>query len=323
MDQKNKLFAPRKHKRGVGEKESFSPITIFMLVVLTIYVLSMLFIIFWTLLTSVKYHVDFETNKLGFPRPASPHNSKVIWGWRISNYFHVFKEFFVEPNIETSPGVFELVRVGMGKMFLYAFVYAAGCAFTKALVPMLTAYMCARFNYFFSKVVHTIVIITMILPIVGSLPSELRLAKALGLYDELWGLWIMRGNFLGMYFLVFYGNFKVMPMAYTEAAKIDGASNLQVLLQIILPLVKNTFLTIFLLHFISFWNDYNTPLIYMPSYPTIAYGLYDVTTNTRQQMSQTPYRMAAAVLMLIPIMIIFLLSHNRLLGNLTVGGIKG
>ena len=126
MDQKNKLFAPRKHKRGVGEKESFSPITIFMLVVLTIYVLSMLFIIFWTLLTSVKYHVDFETNKLGFPRPTSPHNSKVIWGWRISNYFHVFKEFFVEPNIETSPGVFELVRVGMGKMFLYAFVYAAG-----------------------------------------------------------------------------------------------------------------------------------------------------------------------------------------------------
>jgi multiple sugar transport system permease protein len=133
----------------------------------------------------------------------------------------------------------------------------------------------------------------------------------------------MRGNFLGMYFLIFYGGFKALPMAYSEAAKIDGAGNMDVLVKIILPLVKNTFFTIFILHFIAFWNDYNTPLVYMPSYPTIAYGLYFVTNNSVNGMSATPMRMAASMLMLIPILVLFLTFHKRLLGNLTVGGIKG
>ena len=66
MQKQNKLFTPKKHKRGVGEVESFSPVTIFMLVVLTLYVLSMFFIIIWTVITSLKYHVDFNTNKIWF-----------------------------------------------------------------------------------------------------------------------------------------------------------------------------------------------------------------------------------------------------------------
>lgn len=319
----NLNFKPRKHVRGVGEKESFSPITVAMLVVLCLYVFSMLFIVCWTLLTSVKHDLDFDTNILGLPREYIEKYPNRTFGWQFSNYITVYSKFFVRKNIEVEPGVVQKMQFSMGLMFWYAFVYAIGCAFTKALVPMLTAYMCAKFPYKFSKIIHTIVIVTMILPIVGSLPSELRLAKRLGLYDQIWGLWIMRGNFLGMYFLVFYGNFKVLPAAYTEAAKIDGASNFAVLWRIILPLVKNTFFTIFLLHFISFWNDYNTPLIYMPSYPTIAYGLYEVTSTTQNEMSSTPMRMAAAVQMLVPILVIFLIFHDKLLGNLTVGGIKG
>ena len=319
-------FKPRKHKRGVGEKEGFTPITVAMLVVLCVYVISIFLLIFWTFITSVKHHLDFDENILGFPqshliRPDGTPGRKL--GWQFSNYITVYKYFFVRKDIEID-GVVQKVEFGMPKMFWYAFLYASGCALTKALVPMLTAYTCAKFPYKFSKILHTIVIVTMILPIVGSLPSELRIAKRLGLYDEIWGLWIMRGNFLGMYFLVFYGNFKAMPMAYSEAAKIDGAGNFDVLIRIILPLVKNTFFTIFLLHFIAFWNDYNTPLIYMPSYPTIAYGLYEITAkSTQNEMSEVPMKMAAAMQMLVPILVIFLLFHDKLLGNLTVGGIKG
>lgn len=45
-------------------------------------------------------------------------------------------------------------------------------------------------------------------------------------------------SFLGMYFLVFYSIFKAMPNGYTEAAKVDGAGNLRILLQIVMPLVR-------------------------------------------------------------------------------------
>ena len=225
-----------KGKDGEG-REKFTPLTITMLVVLCIYVFTMVFLIGWTLVTSVKHEWDFADNVLGFPSEE--------WGWHFENYKVVFENFFLTVT-QMRDGVPTPVDITFAWMFIYAFIYSVGCAFFKALVPMLTAYMCAKFNYWYSKVIHTIVIVTMILPIIGSLPAEIRMAKFFGLYDRLWGLWIMRGNFLGMYFLIFYGGFKALPMAYSEAAKIDGAGNMDVLVKIILPLVKNTFFTIFI-----------------------------------------------------------------------------
>jgi len=149
------------------------------------------------------------------------------------------------------------------------------------------------------------------------------MAKAIGLFDHIWGLWIMKANFLGMYFLVFYNMFKQLPMAYTEAAKIDGAGNMSVLIKIVLPLVRNTFFTVMLINFIGFWNDYQTPLIYLPSFPTIALGMYHMASTTENGLSTVPMRMTGAMLMLIPILVLFLAFHKRLLGNLTIGGIKG
>ena len=152
----------------------------------------------------------------------------------------------------------------------------------------------------------------MILPIVGSLPAELQMAKNTGLYDSIWGLWIMKANFLGMYFLVFYDGFKGLSMTYTEAAKIDGVSA-----------VKNIFFTVMLVNFIGFWNDYQVPLLYMPSYPTVAYGMYNMANTRENNLSSVPMRMTGAMLMFIPIFTLFLIFQKRLLGNLTVGGIKG
>ena len=78
-------------------------------------------------------------------------------------------------------------------------------------------------------------------------------------------------------------------MAYTEAACIDGAGNLSVLLRIILPLSRNTFFTVMLINFITFWNDYQTPLIYMPSKPTVAYGMFVIANATDARAVHDPY----------------------------------
>lgn len=287
-------------------REHFTPVTIVMLVFLIIYSISLFSPLLWGALTAFKNQSDFRVNIIGLPKQ---------WVW---NFSFVFSKFTV--SVQTANG--EKI-VGMGMMYVNSILYSVGCAFFQTLVPCLTAYMCARFKYKFSKIVHTTVIITMILPIVGALPAEIQMAKSLMLYDHVWGLWIMKANFLGMYFLVFYGMFKSLPMAYTEAAKIDGAGNLTVLLRIVMPLVRNTFLTVMVINFIGFWNDYQTPLIYMPSHPTVALGMYYMASTTLNALSTVPMRMAGAMLMLIPILIVFLLTHKRLLGNLTMGGIKG
>lgn len=300
---KNKFFRKR---NGEKKREKFNVLTIVMLVVLCLYALSLIGLMCWGLLTSFKTHADFRLNKLGLPKE---------WVWNFGEVFNLF-EVYIDTDTGRQP-------VGMDLMFVYGFLYALGCSFFATLVPCLTAYHCARFPYKFSKVIHTTVIVVMILPVVGSLPSEIQMAKFFGLYDQIWGLWVMKANFLGMYFLVMHGLFKSLPMAYTEAAKIDGASNISILVRIILPLVKNTFFTIMLINFITFWNDYNTPLVFMPSYPTISFGVFAMMNSTENGMSRVNMRMAASFLMLIPILIIFLSFHKRLLGNLTMGGLKG
>lgn len=287
-------------------KTKFSPFTIVLLIVLAAYVLSMFTLIGWALITSFKSPNDFRTNAIGMPE-------KFVW-----NYTFVYTKFYVSVLTESGMEV-----VYMETMFVYSILYSLGCAFFQTLVPCITAYLCARFNYKFSKIVYTAVIVVMILPIVGSLPAELQMAKNTGLYDSIWGLWIMKANFLGMYFLVFYDGFKGLSMTYTEAAKIDGASNIHILLAIVLPLVKNIFFTVMLVNFIGFWNDYQVPLLYMPSYPTVAYGMYNMANTRENNLSSVPMRMTGAMLMFIPIFTLFLIFQKRLLGNLTVGGIKG
>ena len=287
-------------------KTKFSPFTIVLLIVLAAYVLSMFTLIGWALITSFKSPNDFRTNAIGMPE-------KFVW-----NYTFVYTKFYVSVLTESGMEV-----VYMETMFVYSILYSLGCAFFQTLVPCITAYLCARFNYKFSKIVYTAVIVVMILPIVGSLPAELQMAKNTGLYDSIWGLWIMKANFLGMYFLVFYDGFKGLSMTYTEAAKIDGASNMHILLAIVLPLVKNIFFTVMLVNFIGFWNDYQVPLLYMPSYPTVAYGMYNMANTRENNLSSVPMRMTGAMLMFIPLFTLFLIFQKRLLGNLTVGGIKG
>lgn len=65
----------------------------------------------------------------------------------------------------------------------------------------------------------------------------------------------MAANMQGFYFFVMYSAFKAMPIGYSEAAKIDGASNGQILLAIAMPLIKNLFLTVLLINFVEYWNN--------------------------------------------------------------------
>lgn len=170
---------------------------------------------------------------------------------------------------------------------------------------------------------YVIVIVTMVLPIVGNYPSELQLLRTLNLYNTFWGVWLQKANFLGMYFLVFYAIFKNMPNDFAEAAQIDGASEFTIFFRIMLPLCATTFFTVMLIRFIEFWNDYQIPLLYMPSHPTLSYGLYSVYTSSSNELNNVPMRMASTIMVIIPIIVLFLCFKNRLMGNISMGGLKG
>ena len=296
----------------------FSPLTAIMLGILILFSVVLLGMLFWTVMTSFK-----SASFSGFKsKTASTYNlPKEL---HFENYIKVFESFYIE-GVAYPESVGGTRTVYIGEMFLYSILYCVGCSVIQTLVQCVTAYLCARFAYKLSKIVEYIVIIVMTIPIVGSLPAEITLSKDLGLYNHIYGMWVMKANFLGMYFLIFLAAFKSISMTYTEAAKIDGASNMCVMLKIIFPLVKNIIFTIILVNFIAYWKDYQTPMIYISAYPTVTYGLFRVIFDSSSSagMVSVPIRMTASIIVISPLIILFIIFQKRLLGNLTMGGIKG
>lgn len=285
--------------------QSFALIVFILLVVYTaVLVLPLL----WGVNLSLKTNSDALLKPFGLPSPFKP-----------ENYATVFNEFKV--SVEGANYVKTVYY--MENMLWFTFLYAVVCSFVNIAVVCLVSYVTARFDYKICTLVNGIVIVAMILPIVGSLPSELRIMKALGLYNSLWGMMVMKANFLGgTTFLIFNVNFKGMPKEYAEAASLDGAGNLTVLLKIMLPLAKTTFFTLWLLSFIQYWNDYQTPLIYFPSRPTLSYGLFLFTAETGQAAKDLPVKLAACYLLMLPILVVFVLFQKKLIGNVSMGGLK-
>lgn len=291
-----------------GQKRKFSTLSVVLFMLLIVYAITVIFSVYFILVTALKDVTDFDENFFGIPRIFSLDNIKEVLEYDIiRNRFGIrLKPMHFFPHI-----------------FLYTVLYSVGSAFFAALVPCITAYFVAKFNYKFSKILYALVVVVIIVPIIGNLPSTYRVLGALNLYDSIIGMYITKANFVNMWFLVFYAAFKSVPNDYMEAAYIDGASEFRVMATVMLPLVRNTFFTVVLIFFVDLWNDYTTPALFLPSHPTLAYMINSFANGTETGMTAVPIRMASCAIMVLPTLLIFVLFKNKLMGNLTMGGIKG
>ena len=293
------------------KRKRFSPFNIILFVLLTVQCLSILYLLYWGLITSVKFQSDFRVNMYGLPKGWP-------WEWNWGNFGDVFMKFYVPVKRGG-----DRVKVGMEYQFLYTIIYCFSGAITATMVPCFVAYCAAKYKFFFSKILEGIVLVTMVLPIVGNTASTLQFLNFFHLYDNIWLNFVTQFNFLGMYFLIFKSTFASLPEDYREAAYLDGANDYVILFRIMLPMVSKIIFTVMLLKFIAFWEDYQTPLLYVPNYPTVAYGVYYFSRVSQGELNTTPARMAAALLMAIPIIALYIAFKERLMGNLSMGGLKG
>lgn len=288
-------------------------------IVLAVYVIVLFGPILWAFFTSFKDRSEYAPlldpiyggNKLGVPQNWTAYNYQIGMNPR---YFY--------------GKALNGVRFGLPGLFVNSLLYAIGCAVTATAVPCFTAYVVARYHYRFSKVLYAVVIVVMALPIVGSLPSEIEVATQLGIRNTFPGIWIMKANFLGIYFLVFYAQFKQIPASYSEASSIDGASNLRTMFQIVLPQATGTISTVFLLNFVLFWNDYQTPMNYLQNNPVLALGMiqfFESTADisgTKMSIDIAPIKLAGTLFAALPIVLIALIFSRKLTSNISVGGLK-
>ena len=291
--------------------------------ILLLYALSMILVLLWGLITSLKNSADLDVgNYLGLPNLKWSREEAL----KLANYQGVFKDMSVKARSAFYSGSRYIVHTsntGFIGLVFNTIMYSIVGSLLASVVPAIVGYLCAKFKYKLSGIIYTVVIITMTIPIIGNTPATVNLLRSLGLYDTFMGYFIQRLGFGGMYFLMYYAFFLSFSDTYIEAAEIDGANHYAILLKIIIPLSLKMIGTVFLIMFVSYWNDYTTALMFMPTHPTLAYAIYLKAVGPDASVGSIPYKIAACMMLAIPILIIFVFFKDKIMGNLTMGGIKG
>lgn len=301
------------------------------LIVLAVYTFSIVLALAWGLNTSLKSARDFVDYGNLFGLPDLKLSKAECLQWR--NYTEVFKHFTVTVGSNYISGDTIIVKkgtYGFLDMFFFSLLYAGGGCIISTFVPCIMAYVCVKYPYKLSKIIYTVALLIMIIPIVGNFPSEITLLRRLGLYDSMLGNYIQKFNFTGMYFFVFYAFFESLPDSYAEAAEIDGASQSRILVRIIIPLTSKIIASVMLIMFITYWDDYTIPHLYLPSWPTLAYGVYDITRQGQygtgvanlKGADQPPAQMTVSMILALPILIVFITLKDKIMGNMSLGGLK-
>jgi multiple sugar transport system permease protein len=195
-------------------------------------------------------------------------------------------------------------------------VTVIGAVFSSATV----AYGFARMEFRGKQPLFLLMIATMALPGQVTMIPVFALFRWLGWYGTYLPLTVP--SFCGSAFYIFLLTqfYRTLPEELSEAARVDGASEWRIYWQIILPLAKPALATCALFQFLSTWNDFFGPLLYIndSSRYTLAYGLQQFLSNHGGEWSQL---MAAATLFTIPVIVLFFCAQRTFIqGISTTGG---
>jgi multiple sugar transport system permease protein len=190
----------------------------------------------------------------------------------------------------------------------------------------LVAYAFARLDFPKKEFLFKLVILSMLMPgVVLFIPSFL-LFNLLGWYGTYLPLWV--GAFFGNSFYIFITRqyMRSFPRELDEAATIDGCSRLGVYWRIILPLSKPVMTLMAVFTFMDVWNEFQGPLIYLndPAKFTLSIALnYFRQSLFSGQEPTTNLVMAASLLSVIPMLILYFFAQDELIGGIASVGLKG
>lgn len=275
-------------------------------VIFLIHGISLLLPFFWMMMTSFKGRLDYADSFLGLPEI-----------WRFENYTSIFEILKVEV-IKNG----QFYEYNVFNMLGNSLMLATFKSFFGLLSVVLCAYCVAKYDFKLRKLLFNINIFVMVIPIVGSLATTLTVYRQLGIYNNFLMYIIFPGGPFGFNFLLLYGAFKAIPNSYSEAVFIDGGGHLTVFLRVIIPIMLPTLSALYILSFIGLWNDYSASLIYLPSVPTLAYGLYLFQYDSAKYGASLPEVLAGFAICSIPSVVLFCSFQKVITKSLTVGGLK-
>jgi ABC-type glycerol-3-phosphate transport system permease component len=190
-----------------------------------------------------------------------------------------------------------------------------------AIATTVTSYTVARFNFVGKDLLVSIGIGAMLIPDLGSRSVVYKMYVDLHVIDT-WFVLFQFAMPFGLMFLIVYSMFKTTSTTYAEAAKMDGASELRIFLQIMVPMAKGVIGMMMVMNAIGAWNDFYTPYMYLPSVKTLALGIQELSEEAQMSSNFTELY-AAMVMAILPIIIVFVIMRDTIIDNAVAGGLKG
>ena len=240
--------------------------------------------------------------------------------------YHAPPIWFPSPRLWSNyPGA--LSQQPFGRFFINTLWYALPATVGTIISCAIPAYGFARFRWKGRDLLFYICLGTMMIPFQVQMIPLFITFKKLG--------WI--NTYLPLVVPAFFGNayfifllrqfFMTIPLELSDAARIDGCGEFGILWRVILPLARPALAVVGLFTFMSAWNDYLGPLIYLNNvklYP-VALGLQQLRANYHAagQRLVWPYLMAASTVVIAPILVLYFFTQRTFIEGITVTGIKG
>ncbi|HML20906.1 MAG TPA: carbohydrate ABC transporter permease [Aggregatilinea sp.] len=261
------------------------------LVIALIWAVPFIFMIF----TSLKYQPDI------FSTPAFAPPPKFAW----ENYTDAIERGDLTTSI-TNSLVIAVFKVPLG-----------------LLISSMAAFAIARLRVPYAKLILGLFVLGTMVPIQVALAPLFRIILSLGLLNTRVGV-ILPYIAFGIPYQVFmlYGFFVAIPRDLDEAARIDGASNLQIFLRIVLPLAKPALAALFVLDFVATWNEFAIALVILQRQSTWTVPLALQSFNTQYTSMYGPLN-AAIIITILPVLAVYLLFQRYFVEGIFTGAIKG
>ena len=258
---------------------------------------------FWTITTSFKAPHEVVV----FPPQVFPET----WQWR--NYITVFE------------------KVPFALFYRNTIVVTLLATLGTIISTILVAFGFARKRFPGRDILFFMLLSTMMLPGEVTLIPQFLLFKRFGWLDTLYPLIVpsyLAVNAFSIFLMRQF--FMTIPTDFDEAAMLDGASSLQILFTVLLPLIRPAIITVSILSFLAHWNDFFTPLIYLNTKEklTLSVGLRWFQTSfsyagadvgePKQQLL-----MAASLMTALPCILLFFVAQRYFVQGIVMSGLKG
>lgn len=263
---------------------------------LGIWAIIVLFPFYWMILTSLKSYGTY-------------------------NGEYIPKFFVSNPTLENYIQAF--TAVPLARYFLNTLIFTVVTTALMLIVVVLAAYAFARLDFKGKNFTFTAFLSLMMIPNELVIITNFVTITNLGLRNTFTGL-ILPSVTSVFYIYLLKENFQQIPDSLYKAAKVDGTSDLKYLFKVMIPICKPTIVTVIILKVIECWNAYVWPRLITDN------EMYFLVSNGIQTIRESgfgrenvPAMMAAVVLISIPLIVLFLIFHKKIMEGVSRGGTKG